>query len=113
MNDDNTPVVVYSTCPSLAVAEEIGGQLVESGLSACVNILPGMIAIYSWQGERQRDEEVVMIVKTQAILADRVVDRIVELHPYDEPAALVLPVSGGASSFLTWIGEQTSAAVTK
>ena len=113
MDNNTSPVVVYSTCPSLAVAEEIGGQLVEGGLSACVNILPGMIAIYSWQGERQRDEEVVLIAKTQAGLADRVVARIVELHPYDEPAALVLPVSGGSASFLAWIGEQTSAATSK
>ena len=76
MDDNISPVMVYSTCPSVAVAEEIGGQLVEGGLSACVNILPGMIAIYSWQGERQRDEEVVMIVKTRAGLADRVVDQL-------------------------------------
>ena len=113
MDDNISPVMVYSTCPSVAVAEEIGGQLVEGGLSACVNILPGMIAIYSWQGERQRDEEVVMIVKTRASLADRVVARIVELHPYEEPAAVVLPINGGSASFLAWVAEQTSAAAAK
>ena len=108
MDENSTPVVVYTTCPSLDVAEDIGGSLVESGLSACVNILPGMISIYSWQGERQRDEEVSMIVKTQAGIADRVVDKIIELHPYDVPAAIVLPVSGGSHQFLDWISEQTS-----
>ena len=110
MDENNKPILVYTTCPSLAIAEDIGGTLVEEGLCACVNILPRMVSIFSWQGQRERDEEAVMIVKTQSRLADRVTERIVAVHPYDVPAVLVLPVSGGSRSFLDWIEEQTVAA---
>lgn len=109
MDENNKPVLVYTTCPSLAIAEEISFALVEEGLAACVNIIPGMVSIYSWKEGRQRDEEIVAIVKTRSAISDRVVERIIELHPYDVPAALVLPVSGGSSAFLDWIDEQTSA----
>jgi periplasmic divalent cation tolerance protein len=106
LQENDKPVVVYSTCPSLAVAEEIGSELVERGLAACVNILPGMVSIYVWQGERQRDEEVVVIVKTTEKRANDVIAAICELHPYDVPAALVLPASGGAEDFVDWIRAQ-------
>ncbi|MEM7747440.1 MAG: divalent-cation tolerance protein CutA [Pseudomonadota bacterium] len=101
--------LVYTTAPDLAVAEAIGSQLVEEGLAACVNVLPGMRSIYSWQGQVQRDEEVVALVKTRANLAARVIARIEDLHPYDVPAAFVIPTSGGSSEFLKWVGEQTDA----
>lgn len=102
--------IVYATCPSVEVAEEIGGKLVDDGLVACVNILPGMTSIYRWKGERQRDSEVVTVLKTRASLAGRVIEALQALHPYDNPALLVLPVAGGAAPFLAWLGEQTAAA---
>lgn len=108
MDEIDKPVLVYTTCPSQEAAESIGGALVEAGLAACVNILPGMVSIYVWQGDRQRDEEVVMIAKTRTAMAKAVTSKIEELHPYDVPAVLVLPVSGGAARFMAWIGEQTA-----
>ena len=108
MSKNDNPVVIYTTCPTLATAEEIGAKLVESGLAACVNILPGMISIYSWQGQSQRDEELVMIVKTTEAVAERAIETINELHPYDVPAALTLPASGGSAAFMSWISEQTA-----
>ena len=103
-------MLVYTTAPELGVAEAIGVQLVEEGLAACVNVLPGMRSIYSWQGEVQRDDEVVALIKTRSALSDRVIDRIEELHPYDVPAAFVISASGGSIEFLKWVGEQTGGA---
>ena len=108
MSTNDKPVVIYTTCPNMATAEEIGARLVDSGVSACVNIFPGMVSIYSWQGQSQRDEEVAMIVKTVETAAERAIETINALHPYDVPAALVLPVNGGSEAFLSWISDQTA-----
>lgn len=110
MGENNKPVLVYSTFPSVAEAERIGGALVDRGLAACVNILPGMKSIYVWEGKRQDETEAVMIIKTRAELADRVVAEARKLHPYDNPALIVLPVLGGSADFLRWISDQTAAA---
>ena len=108
MDENNKPVLIYSTFPSPAEAESIGGSLVDRGLAACVNIFPGMTAIYVWEGKRQREEETAMIIKTRAELADTVVAEARKLHPYSNPALVILPVTGGSDAFLRWIAEQTA-----
>lgn len=107
--ENDKAVLVYSTFPRVDVAESVGGVLVDAGLAACVNILPGMVSIYRWEGQRQRDAEVVMIIKTRASLADRIVTETRARHPYDNPALLVLPVEGGSEAFLSWILSETAA----
>jgi periplasmic divalent cation tolerance protein len=99
--------LIYATFPDAATADRIGGELVMAGLAACVNVIPGMRAIYRWAGAIQRDDEVVGIVKTRAALAGRVVGWIRVSHPYLNPAAIVLPVSGGSADFLAWIADET------
>jgi periplasmic divalent cation tolerance protein len=69
-----------------------------------------MTAIYIWQGQRQRDNECVMIIKTRAGLAEQVIASARKLHPYTNPALLVLPIASGSADFLRWIVEQTAAA---
>ena len=65
-------VLLYTTYPSIVEAEQAGRALVERRLCACVNILPGMVSLYWWQGNIDRGEEVVMIIKTRASLAEPV-----------------------------------------
>jgi periplasmic divalent cation tolerance protein len=108
LDQDDKPVLIYSTYPSTADAERIGGALVDGGLAACVNILPGMTSIYVWEGKRQRDAEAAMIIKTRAGLADAAIAEARKLHPYSNPAFVVLPVDGGSQDFLRWIMEQTA-----
>ena len=110
MQANDKAVLVYATFPDAATAEAVGGQLVDRGLAACVNIIPGMVSIYVWQGSRHRDSETVMVIKTRAGLADRVIAEARALHPYDNPALLMLPVEGGSADFLAWIMAQTEAA---
>lgn len=100
-------VLIYATFPSMKVAETIGGSLVERRLAACVNILPAMTSIYVWEGKLSRDSEVAMLIKTRATLADTVITEARKLHPYANPALVVLPVSGGSADFLTWIASET------
>ena len=110
MDKNDKPVLIYSTFPTLAEAERIGGSLVDRGLAACVNIFPGMTAIYVWEGKCQREAEAAMIVKTRAALADAVIAETRKLHPYTNPALVVLPIAGGSEDFLRWICEQTAQA---
>lgn len=108
MQANDKPVLIYSTFPSPAEAERVGGLLVDRGLAACVNLFPGMTAIYVWEGKRQRESETAMIIKTRAGLAALVVAEVRKVHPYSNPALLVLPVEGGSEDFMRWIAEQTA-----
>lgn len=101
-------VLVYTTYPSLVEAEEAGRAIVESRLAACVNILPGMISHYWWQGKIERGEEVVMIIKTRATLAEAVREAVKSRHSYSTPAILYLPIEGGEASYLEWIAAETA-----
>ena len=100
-------VFVYTTWPSVVEAERAGRALVERALAACVNILPGMISHYRWQGAIERGEETVMIVKTRAALAEAVRTAVKEMHSYTVPAIVVLPVEGGDPAYLGWLLAET------
>src|SRR5438105_10288164 len=91
MNSERV-VFVYTTYPSIVEAEKAGRALVERRLCACVNILPGMVSLYWWQGAIERGDEVVMIIKTRALLGEEVCAAVKEMHSYSTPAILVLPI---------------------
>ena len=101
-------VLVYTTWPSIVEAEAAGRQIVEKRLAACVNILPGMISHYWWEGKIERAEEVVMMIKTRATLAEPVRAAVKELHSYATPAVMVLPVESLDPAYHQWIVKETS-----
>jgi periplasmic divalent cation tolerance protein len=106
----NQAVVVYTTYPSVAEAERAGHALVERHLCACVNILPGMISHYRWEGALERAEEVVMIIKTRAELAEPVRVAVKEMHSYTTPAFLVIAVESVDQAYLDWLMASTGPA---
>jgi periplasmic divalent cation tolerance protein len=108
VQENNKPVLIYSTFPTADEAERVGGALVDRRLAACVNIIPGMTSIYHWQGARQRDSETVMIIKTRAGLADTVVAETKAMHSYANPALVVLAAAGGSADYLAWIAAETT-----
>src|SRR5271163_4014789 len=103
-------VLVYTTFPSIGEAEQAGRALVERRLCACVNILPGMISYYWWQGAVGRGEEATMIIKTRASLAEQVGAAVKELHSYATPAILVIPIETVDPDYYAWIMAETEAA---
>jgi len=103
-------VIVYTTWPTAVEAEQAGRVLVERHLAACVNILPGMVSVYRWEGKVERGEEAVMIVKTRASLAAAVQAAVKELHSYTTPAIMVLPLESVESNYLGWLFAETEAA---
>ena len=101
-------VLVYTTWPSIVEAEKAGRAIVEKRLAACVNILPGMISHYWWQGKIERGEEAVMIFKTRASLAEAVCAAVKDLHGYETPAIMVLPVESVDADYYKWILAEAS-----
>jgi periplasmic divalent cation tolerance protein len=103
-------VLVYTTYPSIVEAERCGRVLVERRLCACVNILPGMISHYWWQGAIERGEEVVMIIKTRAALAEQAAAAVKELHSYTTPALMVIALESVDQAYLAWLMAETESA---
>lgn len=100
-------VFVYTTWPSSVEAEQAGRALVERRLAACVNILPGMVSVYRWEGAIERGKEAVMIVKTRASLAGAVEEAVKAAHPYTTPAILTIPLERVEGTYLAWIVAET------
>jgi len=100
-------VFVYTTYPSIVEAEQAGRALVERRLCACVNILPGMVSLYWWQGKIDRGEEVVMIIKTRATLAEAVRAAVKEMHSYTTPAILVIALDSVDPDYHAWLMAET------
>jgi periplasmic divalent cation tolerance protein len=103
-------VFVYTTYPSIVEAEQAGRALVERRLCACVNILPGMVSLYWWQGAIERGDEVVMIIKTRATLAEAVRAEVRQMHSYTIPAILVIPIDSVDPDYHAWIVAETAGA---
>jgi periplasmic divalent cation tolerance protein len=101
-------LIVLITTPSAEVGQNIANALVDQGLAACVNILSPIHSIYLWQGKKQSDEETLLIVKTtQDAFSDKLVPAVKEIHPYDVPEIIALPIIFGSEDYLRWIDENT------
>src|SRR5215207_1037335 len=104
---DTPYVVILTTLPGGADAGAFAAALVEAQLAACVNVLPVMESIYRWEGRVQRDSERQVILKTSRERVAALWQRVRELHPYDVPEFIVLPIVDGNDAYLRWIGDST------
>jgi periplasmic divalent cation tolerance protein len=95
--------LVWCPFPDAPAAEAAAGTLLDEGLIACANILPGMRSLYVWQGERHAEDEIGVLFKTTAALLDSVIGRLGELHPYDEPAILGWRCDAAAPGTAGWL----------
>ncbi len=109
MSDQTTsePVIVYITAPGEEEAAGLARTLVESKLAACVNILNNIRSIYSWQDNIEDDREHLLIVKTQRHLFDRLAEKVREIHSYDVPEIIAMPIVEGSLDYLKWLQEST------
>lgn len=99
--------VVLMTAPDRETAERVGTALVEARLAACANVVPGISSVYRWQGAVERAEEVLVVLKTRSERVEALVSRAAELHPYDVPELLALPVREGHGPYLDWVRSET------
>jgi periplasmic divalent cation tolerance protein len=100
-------VLILTTWPDEQLAKQAAAKWLELNLVACVNILPEMTSIYRWDGEIQTGTEHQMLLKTSAHRVDELMQSIVELHPYECPEILQLPVTGGYDEYINWIKGNT------
>lgn len=102
------PIFVYMTAGSTEEADRIARTLVEERLAACVNLIDGMRSVYRWQGDVEQATEVVMIAKTRAEGFDALAARVRDLHAYDCPCIVALPIVQGERDYLSWIIGETA-----
>ena len=103
----NEPQILFSTIDDETVAREIAESLVAEKLAACVNIIPGLFSIYRWKEQIERETELLLMIKTTSDRVEALTRKLQELHPYDVPELIALPVSGGLPDYLDWIRSQT------
>jgi Uncharacterized protein involved in tolerance to divalent cations len=99
--------LIYVTAPNLSEAERLGRMAVEARLAACANILPGMQSIYWWKESLETAQEVVLLLKTTAELAEPLTKALTLAHSYECPCVVSLPIEGGNPAFLQWIEDET------
>jgi periplasmic divalent cation tolerance protein len=103
----DTILLCYCTCPEAASAQRIAETLVGERLAACVNQLPGIRSTYRWQDAVQTDSEVLLIIKTTDDRLTSLELRLLQLHPYDVPELIAVPVSRGHEAYLDWVRQQS------
>ena len=96
-------VLIVCTCPDAESARRIAGDLVESRLAACVNVLPGVTSIYRWQDKMEEKSEHLLLIKSHQQLFHSIQDAINELHPYDTPEVLSIKIDNGLPAYLSWL----------
>jgi periplasmic divalent cation tolerance protein len=96
-------LVVLCTCPDRETALHIAETLVDRRQAACVNVLPGITSVYEWEGTRQCEQEVLVIIKTREEAFAAVEETIRTLHPYELPEIVAIPLVKGFAPYLDWI----------
>lgn len=100
-------MLVLTTLPTAEAAAELAKAVVGEKLAACANLLPAVRSIYRWQGRVQDESEVLVLFKTRQEHFERLKARLLELHPYEIPEVLAVPVEQGYQAYLDWLGQET------
>jgi periplasmic divalent cation tolerance protein len=101
-------IFVVTTLADAAAAERLVHTLLDDGLLACGNLLPAMTSIYRWKGSIERADEVLVLLKTRSSLAEPLFARIAELHPYEVPELVALPVAKVSHAYSAWVRQETN-----
>jgi periplasmic divalent cation tolerance protein len=102
-------ILVISTVPNEEEGKAIAEKLVTERLAACVNLSSSVQSLYRWQGSISTDSEFMLFIKTRNDLYSKLEQRIRELHSYDVPEIIGIPVCQGSQSYLEWIKKETKA----
>lgn len=101
-------LLVYCTCPDETSARRLANTLVDDGLAACVNILPGVESVYRWAGARESAQEHLLIIKTRSAAYPHLENTLTRLHPYELPEIIAVPITQGSKSYLAWIDDNVN-----
>ncbi len=98
---------IYITTKNETEAQSIGEKLVKERLAACANLISGMKSIYRWHGLIEHNQETILLLKTRADLAEKVIARVSELHSYQVPCIVSWEIMEGNKKYLQWIDSET------
>ncbi|NCN88967.1 MAG: divalent-cation tolerance protein CutA [Gallionella sp.] len=101
-------LLVFTTLPDRASGERIAGALVTERVAACVNLMAAATSFYHWQGKLERTGEIPLLIKTTRSAYPQLEQRLRELHPYDLPEIIALPVAAGLPDYLSWVRRETN-----
>ena len=102
-------MLCYCSCPDAGSAQAIAEALVGEHLAACVNRLPGIVSTYRWQGALTSDTETLLLIKTTSERFEALKARLLQLHPYELPELIAVPVERGHTTYLDWVRDSVSA----
>ena len=100
--------VVMATAPDMALARRLAKAGLEAKLTACANLVPAVESHYWWEGKLESSDEVLVIFKTRQTLLPKLERAIREIHPYDTPEFVALPLTAGSQKYLAWIEDNTT-----
>ena len=103
---ENDNAVILITASTEEEARKIADSLLTHRKAACVNIVPAVSSTFWWQGKVESEQESLLIIKTTAGLLDEIVSLVKEIHSYDVPEIIALPIIGGNQDYLDWIGKE-------
>ncbi|XP_059480329.1 protein CutA homolog isoform X2 [Neocloeon triangulifer] len=112
-HEPGTFSVAYVTAPNDTTAKKIARGLVENKLAACVNVIPQITSIYSWENKIEEDSEVLMMIKTRTSVVDELTKFVRENHPYKVCEVITLPIQGGNLPYLKWIDDEVKGKIEK
>ena len=101
-------VVVMVTCPNAAVARRLAAVVVKRRLAACVNLVSGIESTFWWKGKLERCREVLLLIKTTVRMFESLRQAVLQLHPYEVPEIIALPVVAGHRPYLRWLASSRS-----
>jgi len=108
MDEPDQPIVILITVPSMEIAQQIARALLEHHLAACINLIPGVQSVYRWEGQVQNNEEVLLLVKSRSeLFQSELIPLVRQLHPYQLPELIALPIIDGYPPYLGWLLQET------
>lgn len=105
MTSSHNLIMVYCTYPDHASALTMAEDIIDAGLAACVNIVPGLTSIYRWQGQRKQGSEELLLIKTTTEAYAALEKHITASHPYELPELIAVSIDTGLPAYLDWLQE--------
>ena len=102
-------IVALSTVNSPEAAERIARALVEQGVAACVNVVPGVTSYYRWKGALEKDAEILLVIKARAEAFEALKAALLAIHPYEVPELVAIPIGSGHQPYLDWLADPGAA----
>ena len=102
------PIIIQITTSSEKEAESIGRILIDEKLAACFQIVPAIRSLYRWKGAVCDDTEFLAIIKSRHCFLKKVIDRVKEIHSYEVPEVVAIPIIGGSEEYIKWMEESIS-----